>query len=231
MKEFISQIQIRVNENIFLKDPNTSELGKRIVSQGITMINEMGLESFTFRKLARELETTESSIYRYFESKHKFLIYIISWYWCWLEYQLVFSITNIASPVDRLKVAIDVIAMEANGKEIQENIDLSALNQIVISESSKAYLTKEVDDANKLGFYVGYKRVVNRISSIIQEINSGFEYANTLVSTIVEGIHHQKYFADHLPSLTDIRHDSAKLAEFYSEMALNFIQNGKENGK
>jgi hypothetical protein len=229
MKEFISQIQIRVNENIYLKDPESSDLGKRIVGQGILMINQMGLESFTFRKLAKALNTTESSIYRYFESKHKLLMYIISWYWGWLEYQLVFSVTNISSPEERLRVALDVIAMEISAKEKLDHIDLEAVNEIVISESSKAYLTKEVDDANKLGCYVGYKRLVNRISNIVHEINPDFNYANTLISTIVEGIHHQKYFADHLPALTDIQNDSKQLAKFYNEMALSFIQNGKEN--
>jgi AcrR family transcriptional regulator len=224
MKALISQIQIRVNENIYLKDPDSSDLGKRIVGKGIVMINQMGLENFTFRKLAKELNTTESSVYRYFESKHKLLLYIISWYWGWLEYQLVFSVTNISSPEERLKVALGVIAMEIVSTENLGHIDLEAMNEIVISESSKAYLTKEVDDANKLGFYAGYKRLVNLISSIVREINPDFNYANTLISTIVEGIHHQKYFADHLPSLTDIDHNADELAAFYAEMALACIQ-------
>jgi AcrR family transcriptional regulator len=230
MIDLIGQLQIKVNERVFLKDPNSSELGKRIVGEGINLIYEIGLERFTFRKLAKMLDTTESSIYRYFESKHKLLIYIISWYWCWLEYQLVFSITNINSPVERFKVAIDVISQDIKGEEMLEHINLETLNQIVISESSKAYLTKEVDEANKSGFYAAYKRVVNRISNIVLEINPEFHYANTLASTIVEGIHHQKYFADHLPALTDIQNDSKKLSLFYVNMALNYIINGKENG-
>jgi hypothetical protein len=230
MIDLIGQLQIRVNERVFLKDPYSSELGKRIVGEGIKLIHEIGLERFTFRKLAKLLDTTESSIYRYFESKHKMLIYIISWYWCWLEYQLVFSTTNIDSPIERFKVAINVISQDIDNDEILEHINLDILNQIVVSESSKAYLTKEVDEANKSGFYAAYKRVVFRISNIVLEINPDFQYANTLVSTIVEGIHHQKYFADHLPSLTDIQNDSKQLAVFYIEMALNFIQNTKENG-
>lgn len=220
MENLIGQMQIQVNEKIYLKDPNSSDLGKRILSHGIELIDEIGLESFTFRKLAKILETTESSIYRYFENKHKLLFYVTSWYWGWLEYQLVFSTNNIPSPQERLCIAIKVIARDVAHTETFGLINLEVLNRIVISESSKAYLTKEVDDANKEGFYAGYKRLVRRISQIVLEINPDFKNPHTLISTIAEGIHHQKYFADHLPSLTDVKNDWKEIAEFYTEMAL-----------
>ena len=135
----------------------------------------------------------------------------------------MFSTTNIASPEARLQAAIQVIAMDFSAKETVNHIDLVVLNRIVISESSKAYLTKEVDNANKEGFYSGYKRLVARISDIVLEINPKFKYPHTLISTIVEGIHHQKYFVDHLPSLTDVK-NSSELAAFYSSMALSCIK-------
>lgn len=217
-------MQIKVNEKTYLKDPSSSDLGKNILSKSVLLIDEIGLEAFTFRKLAKEMETTESSIYRYFESKHKLLIYLTSWYWCWIEYQFLFATTNIASPVDRLNQAIGVIAKDIYGKEANTNIDLEVLNRIVISESSKTIFIKDVDEANKIGFYSGYKRLMKRIAEIVLEINPDFNYAHTLISTIVEGIHHQKYFAEHLPSLTDIKSDSKELALFYTEMALATIQ-------
>lgn len=224
MKELIAQMQIQVNEKVYLKDPNSSELGKNIIRQGMLLIDEIGLESFTFNKLAKRLNTTESSIYRYFESKHKLLIYLTSWYWGWMQYVLVFSTANIPSPEERLRVAIEVISQDVPAGECVGCFDLDVLNRIVISESSKAYLTKEVDAANKEGFYAGYKSLVGRISDIALEMNPDFQYSHTLISTIVEGIHHQKYFADHLPSLTDIRHEAKKLAEFYTDMALAIIK-------
>lgn len=224
MQRLIGQIQIQVNEKVFLKDPSTSELGKKIISQSIILIDEIGLEGFTFRKLAKKLKTTESSIYRYFESKHKLLIYITSWYWGWMEYQLVFSTTNISLAEDRLKAAIQVLARDAADNEYIGHIDLSVLNRIVVSESSKAYLTKQVDSANKEGSYKGYKHLVARVSEIVLEINPLFKYPHTLISTIIEGIHHQKYFADHLPSLTDIKNNSDELGVFYADMALTYIK-------
>ncbi|MFT5970557.1 MAG: AcrR family transcriptional regulator [Flavobacteriales bacterium] len=227
MQSLIGQLEIKVNDKIFLKDPNSSDLGKNIISQSIQLIDQIGLENFTFRKLAKALRTAESSIYRYFESKHKLLIYIISWYWGWMEYQLVFSINNITALEERLRMAITVISKDIGLEESYGHIDLNVLNRIVISESAKAYLTKEVDDANKEGFYVGYKRLVARISDIILEIRPDFKYAHTLTSTIVEGVHHQKYFADHLPSLTDFKGDVKELATFYSDMALACVNKNK----
>ncbi len=223
MKGLMGQIEIKVNEKIFLKDPNSSPLGKKIVSESILLIDKIGLEGFTFRKLAKILGTTESSIYRYFESKHKLLIYLTSWYYGWLEYRLVFSTNNLNSPVDKIRTAIRLVAQEISEEEGDVDFNIGVLNRIVISESSKAYLTKEVDDSNKIGFYSGYKRLVGRISDIILELNPSFPFSHTLVSTIVEGIHHQKYFGDHLPSLTDIKNDSKRLADFYTEMAVAII--------
>lgn len=225
MQDLIGKIQIQVNDKIFLKDPYSSELGKKILSEGILLIDTIGLERFTFRKLARQMNTAESSVYRYFESKHKLLLYLTSWYWGWLEYRLVFATANIPSTEEKLCTAIRVLSEGITPSESHGTMNLEALNRIVVSESSKAYLTKEVDDANKIGFYATYKRLVARISDIVLEINPAYTYAHTLISTIVEGIHHQKYYANHLPALTDIKNDSGKLASFFTEMALSTIKN------
>ena len=36
MKELFGQIQIKVNEGIFIKDPNSSDLGKKIITEAIS---------------------------------------------------------------------------------------------------------------------------------------------------------------------------------------------------
>lgn len=224
MNTLIDQIDIKVNDKLYLKDPTSSELGKRIVADSINLIDEIGLESFTFKKLAKQLDTTESSIYRYFENKNKLLIYLTSWYWGWMEYQLVFATANLTSPENELQASLKVIAEDIEPGSNYHFIKLDVLDRILISESSKAYLTKEVDDANKIGSYAAYKRVVSRVSDIVLRINPNFKYPHTLISTIVEGIHHQKYFADHLSSLTDIRENSSDLGTFYTDMALAIIK-------
>lgn len=224
MHKLVGQIQVQVNEKIYLKNPDSSELGKKIVATSINMIDQFGLEHFTFGKLAKQLETTESSVYRYFESKHKLLIYLTSWYWGWIEYQIIFATSNLQSSEEKLKISIELLSADFEEDLLSGNIPLNILNRIVISESSKAYLNKEVDEANKEGFYLAYKQLVNRLSDITLEINPKFKHGHTLMSTIIEGIHHQKYFAEHLKSLTDITKNNNELGTFYTEMALAILK-------
>lgn len=223
----MGNIQIKVNEKTYLKDPNTSALGRQIVAEGLEMIHALGMEGFTFRKLAQHMGSTESSIYRYFENKHKLLLYLTSWYWCWLEYRMVMSTMNVASAEERLRKAIELTAWEPDLGQRFGDIELHLLARVVISESSKAYLTKQVDNANRDGLYAGYKRFVGRVSEIALEIKPDYRRPHALISTIVEGVHHQKYFAEHLPSLTDFKPGCEGLVEFYHNLALRTLQSNR----
>ena len=75
-------LSFRVNEKIYVRDPEGTELGRQMVKRAIDLIYDLGFEAFTFKKLALQMNTTEATIYRYFENKHRLLLYIISWYWC-----------------------------------------------------------------------------------------------------------------------------------------------------
>jgi len=215
---------MHVNDSIYLKDPESSDLGKRIMEGGIDLIAGIGFEQFTFRKLARKINSTEASIYRYFESKHKFLLYLTAWHWGWMEYRLVFSVANIKSAVERLEIAIRILTERIEEDHSFSHINNLKLYQIVISESSKAYLTKEVDHENKEGFFSGYKQIVERVSDIILEIEPSFKYPHMLISTVIEGAHHQRFFADHLPRLTDIVKGEDAVTSFYRDMVFCTLQ-------
>ena len=223
MSNILTNVSIQVNDKIYLKDPDTSELGRKIISGGIEMIDEMGFESFTFRKLGVRINSTEASIYRYFENKHKLLLYLISWYWGWMEYRLVFGLANIPSPVERLMRAITLLTEEITQDESFEHIDRVKLNHIVINDSSKTYLTKQVDEENKEGVFLVYKEVVARISDIIMEINPDYKYPHMLISTVIEAAHHQRFFAEHLPRLTDVVKGEDSITEFSKETVLKAI--------
>ena len=104
MKNLLSVLKISVPDKVFIKDPETSNLGKRIIEHSILLIDEIGFDAFNFKKLGTKIGSNESSIYRYFESKHKLLLYLSSWYWAWLEYQLVietFSITDVHKKLEK----------------------------------------------------------------------------------------------------------------------------------
>lgn len=224
MKNLLSNIEICVNPSIYLKDPASSDLGKKIIQGSIELIYEIGFESFTFRKLAKAISSTEASVYRYFENKHKLLVYLTSWYWSWLEYRLVFAIANVENPIVRLERAIIIITKKVEEDGNFGHINEIKLHEIVISESSKVYLTRGVGADDKLGSFAGYKRLVERISSIILEIKPDYKYPHMLVSTVIEGMHHQRFFAEHLPRLTDSVVGEDAITMFYKNMVINTLK-------
>lgn len=218
------QINLSIDGSLFTKDPESSDLGKKIVRTSIEMIDELGYEAFTFKKLGDRIHSNESSIYRYFESKHALLVYLFNWYWSWIEYKLVFLTMNIEKPEVKLIKILRLLT-----EEIKEDSDFSSinevlLNKIIISESAKAYHNKEVDEDNKKGFFKVYKRIVKRVCDIILEINPNYPYPHMLISTIIEGAHHQRFFSEHLPSLTDVEEGNNAIDRFYEELLLKAIK-------
>ncbi|WP_299754106.1 TetR/AcrR family transcriptional regulator [uncultured Pontibacter sp.] len=225
MRHLLANIKIKVDENVYLKDPESTEKGRQIIQNAILLIDELGLESFTFRKLAEKIGTTEATIYRYFESKHMLLVYLISWYWNWLEYRLVFATTNIAAPEHRLRIAIGILSGKVEDDMDFAHISEVILQRIVVAESAKAYLTKDVDADNKEGFFLSYKRLCRRISAIIQEISPTYKYPDSLVSTVAESAHYQLFFAQHLPSLTNIDNgQNNQLQDFLTDLVFKAIE-------
>ena len=218
------QINLSIDSSLFTKDPESSDLGKKIVRTSIEMIDELGYEAFTFKKLGERIHSNESSIYRYFESKHALLVYLFNWYWSWIEYKLVFLTMNIEQPEVKLLKILRLLTEEVKEDSDFSSINEVLLNKIIISESAKAYHNKEVDEDNKKGFFKVYKRVVQRVCDIILEINPNYPYPHMLISTIIEGAHHQRFFSEHLPSLTDVEEGNDAIDRFYEELLLKAIK-------
>jgi AcrR family transcriptional regulator len=194
---------MKLNEGLFLRNPEGTELGKNIIKHSIQLIYKNGIEGFTFKKLAEDIGTTEAGIYRYFENKHKLLIYLTSWYWSWVEFQISFHTDNIKDPVVKLKRIITLLAATVEDDEQSGYVNESLLHQIVIAEGSKAYLTKQVEDDNKQQFFKPYKDLCALIGNIILECSPQYKYPKSLASTIIEIAHFQNFFMNNLPSLTD----------------------------
>jgi hypothetical protein len=154
---------------------------------------------------------------------------LINWYWSWIEYKIVFATLNINSPIEKLEKAIKILTEEVVEDNSFSYINEVILTKIIISESSKAYHTKEVDKENEKGFYKTYKNVVERVSSLVLEINPTFEYPHMLVSTVIEGAHHQRYFSKHLPSLTDFEEGKNNIACFYNDLVFKIIKADVQN--
>ncbi|MBA3898786.1 MAG: TetR/AcrR family transcriptional regulator [Bacteroidetes bacterium] len=219
------KITISIDEKVFIKDPNSSEVGRKIIQYSILHIEEIGFESFTFKKLADKIGASEPTIYRYFENKHKLLLYLLSWYWNWMEYKLMIATTNVSSPDERLRISLKLLSEPIEKDPNFEHVDEAALYKIVISESSKVYLNKEVDKVNKEGLFLSYKRLCHGVAKIITEINPNYRFPRALVSTVVESSHDQRFFAEHLPALTEIKMEKLNsTSDFLSEMVFNTIK-------
>ena len=218
------QVHMAIDSNLYCKDPESSDLGKKIVMNGIKMIHELGYESFTFKKLGAQIHSNESSIYRYFESKHTFLIYLVNWYWSWIEFKLELLTTNVSSAEEKLDKAIQLLTEQVKEDDTFTFINQVTLNKIIIAESVKAYHTKQVDNENEKGFYKTYKRVVQRVCDFVLEINPQFKFPHMLVSTIIEVAHHQRFFSEHLPSLTDFEEGKNNIVEFYKQLTKDALK-------
>ena len=219
MNTVLANFKIQINDKIYVKDPETSDLGRKILEQSIILIDEIGFDNFTFKKLGEKIGSNESSIYRYFENKHKLLVYLSSWYWSWMEYKLVFATANITDANEKLKKAITIVTERVKDDLSTDYINESILNKIIIAEFTKTLHTKEIDSENKEGFFSIYKRVISRIINIVNEVNPEYQYAKSLVSSIVEGSLHQYFLKEHLKSITDCD-DNITPTNFY----LNLVE-------
>ena len=186
----------------------------------------MGFESFNFKKLGAAIQSNESSIYRYFESKHKLLVYLTSWYWGWLEYQLVIETYSLTSIEDKLKKAIEVLTRTTKNDNTYTHINEVLLNTIVINENSKSYLTKDVDDDNKEGFFMPYKRVVKRFSELISEYQPDYDYPLSLASTVIQSALHQQFVKDHFKTISNFNKQHTP-TQFFTDLVLNALTYGK----
>ena len=225
MKSFFSHFKIQVNSSLYLKDPHSSELGERIIYKSINLIDKLGFEHFTFKKLALEINSTEASIYRYFESKQKLLFYLINWYWCCVEYRLVFETANISDPRARLTKAIHILCSIPDGdSEVINSVEVP-LKKLAMNESIKVMMTKEVDAENKEGVFSVYKSIVKRVVEIIKEINPKYSYPNMLVSSLMEGSNQQRFFEAHLPGLTNFKEGIDQVEQFYMDLVFKVLMN------
>ncbi|HIB37424.1 TetR/AcrR family transcriptional regulator [Mesonia sp.] len=220
----LSNLTLTIPENIYIKDPQSSKLGRRILEYSIQIIRQEGLEKFTFKKLADEISSNESSVYRYFENKHMLMLYLISWYWGWLEYKLVFRINNIECSKKVLERAITAITETPRKDETFGFINEEELHHIIVQEYSKAFHTIDVDEENKNGYFTIYRRLVQRLNEIIQAYNPDYCYPLTLANTILQGALKQNFLHQHFKQLSDFKEtDEEPITQFFQHLTFKSL--------
>lgn len=219
------EVSIKMNEKLYLRDPQSSSLGKSIVKEALLLINELGFEEFTFKKLAQHIKTTEASIYRYFENKHKLLVYLIAWYWSYMEYKIVFGIQNIKNAEEKLKLIVNLLVNPEKIKLSNQSLDEKNLNKLVVEEGSKSYLTKHITEENKDKLFKPYKDLCALFSSIISEYDPTFKFPQSLATTIIETSHSHKFYSTNLPALSNIKSgDNKKLTEYLETLVFSALK-------
>jgi len=219
------QLRFKINEKLFIRNPEGSELGSQIVKKAIDLIYNLGFEQFTFKKLAVEINSTEATIYRYFENKHRLLLYILNWYWCYMEFLLMMKLQNVSDKKEKLTIIIDLLTHELSESENQYDYNKKYLNQIIIAESSKSYLIKDIVAINKEEVFKPYKDLCATIANVISENNASYKFPKSLSTTLIEASHHQQFFAENLPRLTDknAKNKTDFAAKFLSDMIFKVL--------
>ena len=210
-----------------LRNPWKTKLGKHIIQCAIQVIESNGYEHCTFKKIGTIIGSPESSLYRYFESKHKLLLFIMSLYWFALDKAYIDLLMRTKSPEDALKNVINLLSAPNNIVIEDSILDGDLLNNIVIIESSKAFLTKHVDEDNLEGAFLTLKAFASKIAHNILLINPDYPYSRALASTIIEIPLQQSHFSKHLPSLTEfkaINNNKNECSEWLLHLIMNTVK-------
>jgi hypothetical protein len=125
---------------------------------------------------------------------------------------------NVEDPKQKIKIVIKTIVDTIRMATPVAYIDRDALHQLVIFEGTKAYHVKEVDEENKQGFFHTLKMLNSKISGIILELNPAFPYPKAAASDLLEMANNHSYYAEHLPTLTDIKIEKENTEELEQMM-------------
>jgi AcrR family transcriptional regulator len=221
-------IPIQPGEKLALRNPESTALGRKIVRQGLLLMQQIGYEHFTFKKLAEHIQTTEAGIYRYFENKHRLLLYLLTWYWNVLDYAVEISLEGVKDPTHKIRLVIGLLTQDLSAWTTGTDVDGRALRELAMAESSKAYLIKEVDDINRERLFKPYKDLCGRLAGLLLEYNPEYLYPRSLASSLVEMAQFQPYFAAHLPALTDFggQQQPDRVAAFLENLVFAALEKG-----
>ena len=223
MDRIVSHVKFNVNPDLFLKDPESSSIGKRILMEAINILDQSGFERLTFKELAHTAQTTESTVYRYFENKHMLILYLSNWYWSWLFYRLQLGLTNIPSGKKKLAKAIEILCRQSEDDNLIAHIDLVKLAHLIHLESGKIFRVRDVDQENKQGFYLPYKLLHEKMKNIILEVKETFPFAESLAASIIQGIHQQHFNYEHFPTLTSMTNTEKDIENYFLNLSLAYL--------
>jgi AcrR family transcriptional regulator len=220
----MAHYQLDLDPSLTLRDPG-SPMGRRILSDGLDLMNELGLETFTFKKLAGHIGCTEVTVYHYFANKQRLLQYYFQLYWLWLGILGDQSGGAVKDPLDRLHRSIRILAGLWPDQVLAAQLDPSALRMLVINEGSKSFMHKNVDSDNKLKLFKPYKDLCAQVASELKACSPRVRSPRSFATTLVEMAHSLEFAMFHLPAFTDLseKKDRKQLAAFLIDMTDRYL--------
>jgi len=222
-----AMITIRVHEDLYLRDPEGTELGKKIVQASVLLIDELGFDAFTFKKLAKEIQSTEASVYRYFSSKHQLLCYVVSWYWSWVCYLIEVRTTNVTDPLKKLRATIQALAESNKDDPASLHVDEAVLHRIVMAESARIYMTKPVKSNKQKAFFDAFLSLRDVYVRIFKEINPRYKHPKALALMVISTVKWQIFYSTHFPAMGELkmhRGNPKEVVQFVEKMVLKMVK-------
>ena len=193
------RLQIMLPEILFIRNPESTELGRKIMKHSVELMFHDGFESFTFKKLAQQIGTTEAGMYRYFENKHQLLMYLTAWYWGWLSYQIKFRTNNITTAKERLAIIITLLSNDIDDDLNTNYINESMMHSIVSKERIRGGDSMENLD-KCLSSYID---LCKDVAEIISLCSPNYKYPKALATNLIEISHYHHYLKNNVPALCD----------------------------
>jgi len=224
-----THVHLRPDPSLSLKDPEATELGRSMLSEGLVLMNRLGLESFTFKKLAEHIGCTEVSLYKYFPNKHRLLQYYFQLYWLWLRQVCGRHAEKARSPREALEHVVEAICGVWPRELPALQLDATALRLLVINEGMKSYLHKNVDDDNARKLFTPYKELSAFVSERLVACRADVPLPRSFATTVIEMAHSLPFAMEHLPSLTELsdRKDLRPLAQHLLHRTITYLEHAQ----
>lgn len=216
---------IEPDPGLALRD-TSSPIGSRILTEGLDLMIELGLEAFTFKKLAERIGSTEVTVYHYFANKQRLLQYYFQAYWLWLATHCRQEGKSLADPMERLRGDIKAMCGIWPTDARAGQFDPARLRELVINEGSKSFMHKNVDSDNELKLFKPYKDLCANIAAEVKACSPRLKHSRSFATTLVEMAHSLEFAMDHLPALTELstKRERKHLALFMVDMAERYLQ-------
>lgn len=220
---------LRPDPALYLKDPESTDIGRALLGHGLDLILELGLEAFTFRKLAQRVGTTEVTVYKYFANKQRLLQYYFQLYWLWLRQVGLQEVERTSDPREVLAHVLEVLCGVWPKALPPLQLDPAGLRKLVIAEGMKSYLHKNVDDDNARRLFHPYKELSAFVAARLVACRADVPWPRSFATTVIEMAHSLPFLMEHLPSLTELssRKDLKQLAQHLLHRTITYLEHAQ----